>query len=241
MSNQTDKVAVRNLLLLRDRKGLLQWSGRRRNHYRVVMSLVYDSDELVRRRAIEAIGRLAGSQDRHDLEKVRDLIRRLLWLMNDESGGLGWQAPEMIGEILVNVPALIGGYAHLLPAFLDEEPFERGAQQAIYRVATVNPQPFAESAGRLRDSLNDPDPATRVYAALALMAIEADTNGNGIKGLRTDPGKLSWYDFSTGELSRSTVRNEMERVLEQRGPCNRDGDQRFYRNECCRRRMTWQI
>lgn len=227
MSNQTDKAAVRNLLLLRDGKGLLQWSDRRRNHYRVVMSLTYDSDELVRRRAIEAIGRLAGSHGRHDLEKVRDLIRRLLWLMNDESGGLGWQAPEMIGEILVNVPALIGEYAPLLPAFLDEEPFERGSHHAIYRVATVNPQSFAESVGRLRDSLNDPDPATRVYAALALMAIVKDTNGNGIKGLRSDPGRLSWYDFGTGELCRSTVRNVLESVLEQRGPCNRDGNQRI--------------
>ena len=79
--------------------------------------------------------------------------------MNDESGGLGWHAPELIGEILVNVPDLIPEYANVLMSFLHEEPFERGTHCAVYRAASVEPKPFTERASELLDSLKDPDPA----------------------------------------------------------------------------------
>ena len=127
MSLQTRKKVIRKVLSNRDFKEIREWTVSERNPLRTLLSFTYDSDELMRRRAVEAIGLVADHRARKNLEKVRDFIRRLLWLMNDESGGLARLAPEMIGEILVNVPSLIDEYGPLLFSFLQEEPFERGS------------------------------------------------------------------------------------------------------------------
>ncbi|UCD17733.1 MAG: hypothetical protein JSV44_02190, partial [Candidatus Zixiibacteriota bacterium] len=142
----------------RDFDMLSRWAILVRNPLGILLSLTYGDDELRRWRAIEAIGKVAGWLTIRGIEKVRDFIRRLLWLMNDESGGLGWFCPEIIGEILVNVPALAREYAGLLPAYFHQEPFEKGTHQAVYRVAQVCPLPFVKSIPKLADSLNNPDP-----------------------------------------------------------------------------------
>jgi len=89
------KSKVKELLRERDYDNLQKWAKNMRNPQRTLLSLAYDTDELIRWRAIEAIGKVAQIQAESDIEKVRDLIRRLLWLMNDESGGLGWHSPEI--------------------------------------------------------------------------------------------------------------------------------------------------
>jgi hypothetical protein len=35
-----------------------------------------------------------------DMESARVIMRRLMWSLNDESGGIGWGAPEAMGEIV---------------------------------------------------------------------------------------------------------------------------------------------
>lgn len=110
-----DKNEARRLLEKRDFDGLFLWMQSVRSPLRIVFSLTFDTDELIVWRAIEATGKIAAATAASDVEKVRDFIRRLLWLMNDESGALGWHAPEVIGEILVNVPSLIEEIGVLLP------------------------------------------------------------------------------------------------------------------------------
>ena len=103
------KSEARELLAARDFESLIQWAEAVASPLRHLFSLTFDASEVIQWRAVEAIGRVAGVQAETDLEPVRDFVRRLLWLMNDESGGLGWHAPEAIGEILVNVPDLALG------------------------------------------------------------------------------------------------------------------------------------
>ena len=213
MGMRARKAVVKELLLQRDRYALLEWARSVPNSLRILISLTYDEDELLRWRAIEAVGHVAASQAEPDLEKVRDMIRRLLWLMNDESGGLGWHAPELIGEILVNVPALIPEYANLLLSFLREEPFERGTHFAVYRVASVDPKPFAERASELLDSLKDPDPAIRAYAVLALKAIRGGPNGYAASELQADKSRFMLYNFMIGQLRETTVGQVAKRTM----------------------------
>ena len=99
MGIRTHKTAVREILADRDFNAVAAWADSVRSPQRVLFSLALDADELIAWRAIEAIGKMAAIQAESDLEKIRDSVRRLLWLMNDESGGLGWRSPEMIGEI----------------------------------------------------------------------------------------------------------------------------------------------
>ena len=121
--------------------------GRREKPFR------YEKDLLIRFRAIQALGLTTKTVYREDPARVMDLIRRLLWSMNDESGGLGWSAPEIIAEILVNCPMLIETNASLLPHYLTEEPFERGAHFAIARLMEHIPDLIEENRDQWIESL----------------------------------------------------------------------------------------
>ena len=93
MGVRTYKAKIRELLMKRDIDGLLAWAESRRSSQRVLFSLALEVDDLIAWRAVEAIGQVMARQAADDLERVRDTIRRLFWLMNDESGGLGWRSP----------------------------------------------------------------------------------------------------------------------------------------------------
>ena len=205
MSLQARKNALRKVLSTRDLTEIRGWAVSERNPLRMLFSFTYDPDELIRWRAVEAIGLVAGDQANTNLDKVRDVIRHLLWLMNDESGGLSPLAPEMIGEILVNVPSLIEEYGPLLPSFLQEEPFVRGSHLAIWRVAMVRPGVFGDAIEQFRLSLVDTDPAVRAYAARTIMAIDM-VQSEGIKmQLCRDDASFSFYEFESGKLRHTTV------------------------------------
>jgi hypothetical protein len=199
------KAAVRELLDHRDFAALLKLADTIRNPQRILISLTLDPDELIRWRAIEAFGRLAAVQAESDLGKVRDMLRRLLWSMNDESGGLGWYSPELLGEVLVNVPALMDEFAKLLPSYLREEPFERGTHIAIYRISLISPERFRDCIPELGKSLDDTDPVIRGYSALTLGTIAGKSCCDTIEKLLDDPSPVTHYDFDSGQLRETTV------------------------------------
>lgn len=205
MTLHARKMAVREFLSKRDLTGIRQWANAERSPLRTLMSLTFDSEELIRWRAVEAVGPVAADQARLDPDRVREFLRRLFWLMNDESGGISWLSPEMIGEVLRHVPLLIDEYAALLPSFLCEEPFERGTHLAVWRVAGVRPDVLKGSTPELAKSFTDADPAVRAYAATAIMLIDpSQTDQIKLKLIQDDTGFLR-YDFESGQMKRFTV------------------------------------
>jgi HEAT repeat protein len=210
------KKIVRDILERRDREGLVEWAGGRKKGINALLAmLLYETDELMRWRCIEGLGLLAADLAPRGLEQLRDIVRRLLWTMNDESGNVGWFAPEAIGEILASVPRLAKEFTDLLPNFLVEEPFERGTHWAMVRVAgAVGHSPsvvemLEEGAGRLVQSLTDEDAFTRAHAALALKRLGRLT-GAPAAAIAADTAPLRTYDFTTGELTDSTVAGLVE-------------------------------
>ncbi len=198
-----------------DQTSLIQWAESSRNPFRVLISMTYHRDELIRWRAIEATGWVAGVRAETDLDAVQDMVRRLLWQMNDESGSIIWHSSEMIGEILVNVPVLIPEYADVLLAFLHEEPFERGTHLAISRAAQVNPKPFVERVSELASSLANPDPAIRAYTVLALGALKKSSYNSVLKRLTEDDSRIQYYDMSSGNLVTLTIGEVASKAIEQ--------------------------
>jgi len=198
----------------RDRDRLVKWAAAVSNPLRVLTSLTYDDDTLVRWRAIEAAGWVAATIAAADVDKVRDSIRRLLWLMNDESGGLGWHAPELIGEMLCHVPSLIPEFASMLPSFLREEPFEAGTHWAMARIAQVRPRAVADSAPHVVRSLDDPDPMTRALAVSFLVSVKAGHPDSELNRLRTDPHEFQIYDLDAGRLKTTSVGDFVEAILD---------------------------
>jgi hypothetical protein len=218
MPSASRKAELRRLLERRDPASLRAWAEANRGALRLAFSLTFAQDELLRQRAIEAVGIIAGHLAQTDRGVVRDYLRRLLWLMNDESGGLGWHAPEAIGEILVNVPELIGEFAPLLPHYLAEEPFEAGTHRAIHRIAEIRPQVFTPYLADLRRSLGDPDPAIRALGASVVLVVDPGGGRAAVEKLRHDGRRFTMYDYQTGQLQQSTVGEIIEAAIDKTSP-----------------------
>jgi len=204
------KRVLRGLLEARDHESLIQWAdGRKKGLTALVSILLYETDELMRWRCVEGMGVIARDLAPRGLEQIRDIIRRLLWTMNDESGNVGWFAPEAIGEILANVPRLAREFAGLLPNFLVEEPFERGTHWAMVRVADlVGESPtvtkmLEDGEAVLVQSLEDEDAFTRAHAALALRRLGRLAGATA--ALENDRAPFTVYDFDSGRLTETSV------------------------------------
>ncbi|MBW1807495.1 MAG: hypothetical protein JRJ87_04825 [Deltaproteobacteria bacterium] len=201
----TSRKKALQILHDRDLAALLSWTSNTRSSLRTLFSLSYSEDDLIGWRAIEGIGIAAMQIAKSDLEMVKDFLRRLFWLMNDESGGLSRRAPEVIGEILFGLPSLISEFGILLFHFTREEPFERGSFSALARISSRAPELIEENREIFLSALDDPDPAIRVYALTALSTVETGLVAQQVEKLLNDHALVATYDFPTGKIIETTV------------------------------------
>lgn len=206
------KAELHEILVRRDFEGLKTWADSNRNILNTAFSVTFDADLLIRWRAVEALGHLAEWSRRS--ERIEDFLRRLIWLMNDESGGLGWMAPEALGEILFHVPSMIPAYATILPSYFDEEPFESGARYAVYRAALKQPEAFSACEAKLVKGLAHDEPVRRAYAILALEAMGASGAASAIEPLTGHDRAVTLYDHDTGYLIQKTLGQIATEVLQ---------------------------
>lgn len=195
------KDVARRLLEGFDLDAVARWAEGEPQAARALQSFLFDEGELVRWRAVEAIGRAAAVRARSGLEPVRELLRRTLWLMNDESGGLLWHGPQVLAAVLSNVPALCEEFGAIVGSFLEEEPFRVGTRWALWRLAPSRPGTVAGFEAELETSLADPDPALRGHSVLALCAVR----GGELVALGRDAAPFTVFDYRAGALRTATV------------------------------------
>jgi len=81
---------------------------------RKIQRMLYDLDEEVRWGAARAFGIAATI---FEVEKMKNLIRQLVWMINEESGNNCWFAPQALGEIGRMRPELIADFIPCLQEF----------------------------------------------------------------------------------------------------------------------------
>lgn len=77
--------------------------------------------EKVRWHAVCSFGWLVPAMAKKDMETARIVMRRFLWSLNDESGGIGWGAPEAMAEIMCHSSPLRKEYLHMLISYMRED------------------------------------------------------------------------------------------------------------------------
>ena len=202
------KEILRTHLSAYDLPAIVAMAAHSRRVLSYLVALTYDGEPLIAWRSIEAFGIVAGATADRDAEFVRGHLRRLLWLLSDESGGLGWRAPELIGELLHHRPEQFAEFVPLLIALLDLEAedaarFRAGTLWAISRVAEVAPKPRLAAAARIESYLGDDDPQVRGLAALCLVRLNHTPALAGAGALLEDPGVVTLY--SAGQIATVTV------------------------------------
>ncbi len=133
------KARIRGMLEEGDSAALVALASRNRRVLSYLTALTYDPDPAIADRAVAAIGLTAGVISDSDPEFVRGHLRRLFWLFNDESGGIGWRAAEAIAEIIRARPERFAEFIPLLYGLLEMEPedaprFRASVLRAIERL-----------------------------------------------------------------------------------------------------------
>ena len=101
-----------------------------------LISSLCSIDEKIEHRAAVAIGIITAKLADHDIESARVIMRRLMWSLNDESGGIGWGAPEAMAEIMARNKKLADEYYKILISY--SEPGKNylehdGLQRSVHR------------------------------------------------------------------------------------------------------------
>ncbi|MBI5741696.1 MAG: hypothetical protein HZA16_13390 [Nitrospirae bacterium] len=169
----------------------------------LLISLSYDKNDRKAWRAMEVIGLATGKIAASNPEAVRNIAGRLLWMIRDESGGIGWSAPEILGEIVRNNPVLCSDLAPIIVSFHEEEMLCSGVLRAIGRIGPINPETVRYAAPIVRSYLSSPDDTLRGYAAWASGEIGITESLSELEGIKSDNGHVGFYE--EGEIRPRTV------------------------------------
>ncbi len=101
-----------------------------------IIALSYDKENPMSWKAIKAMGYIAEAYLKADsIDPLRNTIRKLLWSMTDESGGIGWRAAELIGEIVFAEPSLFEDIIPILWSQREEESFLESVLRSMIKLS----------------------------------------------------------------------------------------------------------
>ena len=185
----------------------------------------YDKSSLIKWRAVAAMGHTVARLAETEMESARVVMRRLMWNLNDESGGIGWGSPEAMGEIMTQSLPLAREYAPILASyiqpnknFLEHEGLQRGAIWAVGRLAEVRPEMMAGGAPFLEPFLSASDPFHRGYAAWALGNLKSTQSAQKIESLTSDTAEIEIF------LDRQLITTTVGRLAEKAGAAIANGE-----------------
>ena len=165
-----------------------------------LFSFFYSREEQIRWHAVTAMGAVVCRMADSAMESARVVMRRLMWNLNDESGGIGWGSPEAMGEITAGHPVLANEFACILvsyinPAgnFLEHELLQRGSLWGVGRFAHARPMLARPAAPFLPAFFDSPDPYLRGTAIWATGPILDDAVRPLIETRLSDDAPLTLY------------------------------------------------
>lgn len=196
----------KNILSLLENGDLQEIARLKTSPFKIINNLVslsYDKKSSIAWRAIEAVGLFTGEMAKEDSEFVRNIVGRLLWMIRDESGGIGWSVPEMLGEIVKNNPVLCADIAPIVVSFHEELMLATGVLWAAGSMGELSKETIEDSVPLIRPFLTSPDAAQRGYAVRALGVFGASESKKDIERLVNDKSLIPFYH--NGDLQEKTV------------------------------------
>jgi len=185
------------------------------------------SEENLHWNAVACMGPAVARLAKQDMEEARIIMRRLLWSLNDESGGIGWGAPEAMAEIMACHEGLAEEYVHMLISYmredgeelfqdgnyLEHEILQRGLLWGIARLAAIRPQILLQRnvINDLLPYLQSSDAMVRGMAAKSLGLLGSEDVANQLQSLQGDNEVVRFFEsgavcsVSVGELASQAM------------------------------------
>jgi hypothetical protein len=166
-----------------------------------LFGLLYHGEPLMRWRAVSAMGVVVAGLADQQMESARIVMRRFMWNLNDESGGIGWGSPESMGEIMARHAGLAREYSAILVSYADpdgnflEHPgLQQGVLWALGRLGRVRPEVARRAAGFIAPFFQQSqDPILRGLAVWAVCPAVDEAMGSVLDPLRGDHRTLQIY------------------------------------------------
>lgn len=193
----------------------------------VLFSAICREDPQIRWAAINAMGKTVARLAAESMEEARIIMRRFLWSLNDESGGIGWGAPEAMAEVMYQHSGLAREYIHMLASytkddgdelhqdgnFLELPALQKGVLWGVARLAEKYPELLASTLepADMQFYLSAEDPEIRGLAALICSRLESWEQPEFLATLGNDTATFTIYE--DGAMNQRRI-NECVKVLE---------------------------
>jgi len=184
-----------------------------------LFSFFCDRNHLLRWRAVTAMGRVVSGLADENIESARVVMRRFMWNLNEESGGIGWGCPEAMGECLARSERLADEYGGILLSYLHPErnfiehpALQEGVLWGVGRLAHARPAMMADGTELLAPFLESPEAALRGFAAWACGPLADARLTPPLEKLEKDSASFLLYReyrleaCSVGELAAQALR-----------------------------------
>ncbi|MCK5098404.1 MAG: hypothetical protein KAR45_09890, partial [Desulfobacteraceae bacterium] len=166
-----------------------------------LFSHFYSLDDLLRFRSSAAMGDLTYRLAKKKIEDARIILRRLMWNLNDESGGIGWGSVEAMGEILSlnktlakEFESILFSYINPEGNFLEHEMLQRGSLWGVGTYLKNSTSPNDDVVKTLLPFLDSKDPIKRGYAVRAILNIDHKNNDLLPKHILSDKNEIPFFD-----------------------------------------------
>jgi hypothetical protein len=176
-------------------------------------------EEMLRWHTVTIFGEVLARLADKDMEAARIVMRRYLWSLNDESGGIGWGAPEAMAEAMYHHDGLCDEYLHMLISymrpdgplehqdgnFLELPELQRGLLWGISRLAEKRAELLVEKdvVPDLLAYFSSNDATVRGLAVQALGLLASDESVAQVQQLLGDNRSVRLY--RDGEIRVVTV------------------------------------
>ena len=165
-----------------------------------LFTLLYHGDPQIKWNTVTAMGMVTALLAKEDMEAARVIVRRLMWNLNDESGGIGWGSPEAMGEILANQETLADEYYQILISysrenanFQENEIIQEGVLWGIGRLSQNRPDLVKNSISHLIPYLDSSNVALRGITAWIMGLVGMKEAGPKLEKLLQDEAEIQIY------------------------------------------------
>ncbi|MGM0669566.1 MAG: DVU0298 family protein [Gemmatimonadota bacterium] len=217
MSAKRLRNQVRIFLVDGDLEAVEELATEERQVLASLIALTFDPDPEVVWRAIEAMGMVAARLAPTHKAYLKEHMRRLYWLITEESGAVFWRSPECMAECAFRAPDLFQSHIpiafHLLETLEEEdlEHFRPGAIWAIARLHSLARDHLPTVLPLVVAALDSPDVQSRGLAAWCLGEVGEAAALEERPDLLEDPGPVQVYrnrkveETTVGRLTREAL------------------------------------
>jgi hypothetical protein len=225
MPSNSLKNTIKELLSKGKLEEIAELATTRRKTLGTLLALTFDSEPEIVWRAIEAQGMASERLSNSSPSYVREHMRRLYWLITEESGGCFWRAPECMAELGARMPRLLQAHVpiafHLIETLEEEdlEHFRPGALWAVGRLIGVARDYLPDVLPLVVEALSEKDPQARGMAVWCLGEVGEAESLVRRPELLEDEGPVQLY--RNRSLEATTVgrltREVLDRAMAQTG------------------------